>query len=739
MQKTFDLKQPLVKILSRYALPLLLAAVVMNIIFKTYMGDDVRIYNLGFGVYECLLFALFEWLKPKKVIRGLVYTALTVCILFFSMNLLRSGFASSGKTFIDWFYLNSQEVGRIYDYFYFLFIGLGFFIASVLYYFTIVRYRSFGTMLVLLFPFFIYGKRADSMATFDITLMLTVFLALMVHSRLVSDDSNSRLIINKSYAAAAAIFVTIVGAIAMFVPLPSHTSYLENNKNFFDLQIQTRSDYADLSEQSSPRFGADTTGEILFNFTTTSDEQVIYLRRQSFDNFVGERWVTDYNYYDSSFDFDKTVHLYGDNEVNSTSYTYDIMKKLAASGQYEYFGFMGNEFPDDLFSQKAVMNQYSDSFTPSYIPAPLLITPGESTVYFKTVHGEVYRPYDAGNTRLGISFEYYPETEKEREFAKNLKNVYAQSFEALINDAKTNGSDAITDKQIDNLQKLYELYTDVSDYDDTDRRMAQLAEDITKDCKNDYETAEALVNYFEQNGYVYDNEYEPSDESIAYFLFTSKRGNCTSYATSMTLMARMLGLPARYVEGFAAYEKNENGEFVVRDSHAHAFVEVFVAGVGWMTFDPTVAGYQQDLSGQGGGFDVSTFVSWFSRIALVIAVIFVLIFFVMLDRIMELFFRISLKFSSNVNRVLRLYRRVIRLLEISSRDSLSGYTPEMIGGYVSQRGGDIGRLIELFQRVCFGGYEPTAEDWAAVYSQYKSQWKVLAKKQKMKMVIDEDR
>lgn len=736
MQKTFDLKQTLVKILSRYALPLLLGAVVMNIIFKTYMGDDVRIYSVGYAVYECLLFALFEWLKPKKVIRGLVYTALTVCILFFSMNLLRSGFASSGKTFIDWFYLNSQEVGRIYDYFYFLFIGLGFFIASVLYYFTIVRYRSFGTMLVLLFPFFIYGKRADSMATFDITLMLTVFLALMVHSRLVSDDSNSRLIINKSYAAAAAIFVTIVGAIAMFVPLPSHTSYLESNKNFFDLQIQTRSDYADLSEQSSPRFGADTTGEILFNFTTTSDEQVIYLRRQSFDKFVDERWVTDNNYYDSSFDFDKNVHLYGDNEVNSPSYVYSIAKSLADKDYSKDSGVDKTMFPDDLFSEKAVMNQSSDSFTPSYIPAPLLITPGESTVYFKTVHGEVYRPYDAGNTKLGISFEYYPETEREREVAANL-DMTENQFRLLLSYGLTNGD--VTSNQVRNIDKIYALYTDVSAYDDKGWRMETLAKDITENCKNDYEKAQALVDYFEQNGYVYDNEYEPSDESIAYFLFTSKRGNCTSYATSMTLMARMLGLPARYVEGFAAYEKNENGEFVVRDSHAHAFVEVFVAGIGWMTFDPTVAGYQQDFSGQGGGFDVSTFVSWFSRIALVIAVIFVLIFFVMLDRIMELFFRISLKFSSNVNRVLRLYRRVIRLLEISSRDSLSGYTPEMIGDYVSQRGGDIDRLIELFQRVCFGGYEPTAEDWAAVYSQYKSQWKVIAKKQKMKMVIDEDR
>ena len=732
--KTAQIKNTLVNILSKYALPLLLGAVVMNIIFKTYLVDNVRLYTFGYVVYECLLFALFEWLKPKKVLRGLVYTAFMVAVLFLGFQLLRAGFEHSGKSFINWFYVNRQEIGQIDEYFYFLFVGLGFFIISVLYYFTIVRYRSFGTMLVVLFPFFIYGKRADSMDTLDITIMLTVFIALMVHSRLVSDESKHDLVINGSYVAASAVFVTLVGALAMLMPTSSKTSYLEKNSNFFDVNIKSSGTYDNLSDESSPRFGADATGEILFNFTTTSDEQVIYLRRQAFDLFRNEKWVTDDSFY--NFHFDKNVHLYGDNEVNSPSYVYSIAKSLADKDYSKDLGVEKSQFPDDLFSEKAVMNQFSDSFTPSYIPATLMITPGENNVYIKTTHSEVYRPYDTAGNKLGISFEYIPETESERQAAANL-DMTENQFKLLLSYGLTNGD--VTSNQSVNIYKIYALYTDVSAYDDKGGKMEALAKNITENCKNDYEKAQALVDYFEQNGYVYDNEYEPDDESIAYFLFTSKRGNCTNYATSMTLMARMLGLPARYVEGFAAYEKNERGEFVVRDSHAHAFVEVFITGIGWMTFDPTVPGYQRDYSANGTNFDVSTFVSYFSRIALFIGVAFVLVVFVFLNRIIEVFFRLSLKFRDNGEKVIRLYRRVVRLLTIASNDKLSGYTPEMIREYlVKRRGVELGGLIDLFEKTCFGGYVPDEAEWKMVYAEYKAQWKKLTKREKTTLELDKN-
>ena len=76
--------------------------------------------------------------------------------------------------------------------------------------------------------------------------------------------------------------------------------------------------------------------------------------------------------------------------MNSPSYVYSIAKSLADKDYTKDLGVDKSQFPDDLFSEKAVMNQFSDSFAPSYIPAPLMITPGENNVYIKTTHSEVY-------------------------------------------------------------------------------------------------------------------------------------------------------------------------------------------------------------------------------------------------------------------------------------------------------------------------------------------------------------
>ena len=56
----------------------------------------------------------------------------------------------------------------------------------------------------------------------------------------------------------------------------------------------------------------------------------------------------------------------------------------------------------------------------------------------------------------------------------------------------------------------------------------------------------------------------------------------------MALLCRSIGIPARYVTGYLVTEKNsETGRYIVREKDAHAFVEVYIAGYGWMTFDPT--------------------------------------------------------------------------------------------------------------------------------------------------------
>lgn len=78
----------------------------------------------------------------------------------------------------------------------------------------------------------------------------------------------------------------------------------------------------------------------------------------------------------------------------------------------------------------------------------------------------------------------------------------------------------------------------------------------------------------------------PVDE----FLFKTKRGFCEHYATSFVYLMRAAGVPARIVTGYQGGEYNPNGNYyIVRQSDAHAWAEVWLAGSGWVRIDPTAA------------------------------------------------------------------------------------------------------------------------------------------------------
>lgn len=70
------------------------------------------------------------------------------------------------------------------------------------------------------------------------------------------------------------------------------------------------------------------------------------------------------------------------------------------------------------------------------------------------------------------------------------------------------------------------------------------------------------------------------------FLFNTQEGYCTYFASAMTVLCRMVGLPARYVEGYQAIP-DENGLAYVTGLQAHAWTEVYFEGFGWLTFDAT--------------------------------------------------------------------------------------------------------------------------------------------------------
>jgi hypothetical protein len=141
-------------------------------------------------------------------------------------------------------------------------------------------------------------------------------------------------------------------------------------------------------------------------------------------------------------------------------------------------------------------------------------------------------------------------------------------------------------------------------------RVRELAEQVTAEAENDYDKAKLLETYLRLN-FSYNNKPDLSKltgktkDFVDQFLFELKEGYCDYFSTSMAVMARSIGLPARWVKGFApgvlpasAYGPPEEvmeedlnptgaGTYTVRNSDAHSWVEIYFEGYGWIPFEAT--------------------------------------------------------------------------------------------------------------------------------------------------------
>jgi protein-glutamine gamma-glutamyltransferase len=125
-----------------------------------------------------------------------------------------------------------------------------------------------------------------------------------------------------------------------------------------------------------------------------------------------------------------------------------------------------------------------------------------------------------------------------------------------------------------------------------DPRITALAAQITAHASNPYDKAAAISDYLHAHySYTLDLRGNPGSDPLAYFLFQRRAGHCEYFATAMAVLLRASGVPARYVTGFLPGEYNDlAGDYIVRASDAHSWVEVYFPGHGWIPFDPTPPG-----------------------------------------------------------------------------------------------------------------------------------------------------
>jgi len=144
--------------------------------------------------------------------------------------------------------------------------------------------------------------------------------------------------------------------------------------------------------------------------------------------------------------------------------------------------------------------------------------------------------------------------------------------------------------------------------------LKRLAERNTAGQATEFGKVDALANWLSspQFGYSLNVSTFTSAPSLLNFLTKGKNGFCVQYAYAMTVLTRLLGIPARFVVGYTAGTRLKTGSYEVKNLDAHAWTEVFFPTLGWIRFEPTPAGQgtaappNYMLSGSGHGQNPGT-------------------------------------------------------------------------------------------------------------------------------------
>lgn len=189
-------------------------------------------------------------------------------------------------------------------------------------------------------------------------------------------------------------------------------------------------------------------------------------------------------------------------------------------------------------------------------------------------------------------------------------------FEQAINKFKLNKdefsyitSDNFRQRLYERSKKIKEEYLQTSS--GTPERVRKLAEEITKDCTNQYDKAEAICSYL-KNNYDYTtkiNQLPEGKDAVDYFIFNQKKGYCIYFASAMAIMCRYVDIPTRYIDGVSLdYSDMDEGWYKVKTKEAHAWTEVYIEGFGWVRMDPT-PGYKDTQNWKISGADWKSYVN----------------------------------------------------------------------------------------------------------------------------------
>ena len=683
-------------------IPLLFSVTIIAGIFYHYAPKWTPVWVLLSFLLQAGLFRLFDDMKKHPIIGTAAYLAAGAGFLSLSVLMMRAGYdsalfaparAADQIQFWVWFFSPQSILTADYPgYTIALFLLFTFFIASIAYYFTLVRYRVLMSFVVMIFPFAIYAKENETMPVLSIIILLFCYFAVMIYCRQAhaedeevvqayQPDTVSKLsapskrspyvkvrpeVLDGRFLQAAGIFLAAASIFILALPKPNVRADRTALDSMVDL---TR--LSDYLENAISGFADTSDGG---NYSVRTYDRALYYGQAEEPLNLRVRTFTTYDYFrdawnasasdgkprNDSFAFrDTAPNMKSASPDQSPGELVDLVRAAAAldpafAEKWQLSDLLGTEDVDAGDYRRTLKVAAASASNIIVSPTPLHTDYSWAAMInmlYQNRTGIVYCSENEEYVLMFMESEYFSDSYAETDEAQALMRVSSrENWRSFLHDLydvfpEEDERKALASRAMDNYEASSIWYT--ANMDDIPDEIRALAAEITEGMTSDYDKAAAIRDYLCQGDYTYSLD-APRPANVTAFLFKDKAGVCYQFATAMTQLCRAAGLSARYVEGYMmsqpytgrryAEPDGSTYNYVISTNHAHAFCDVYIAGYGWMMMDATAASLES-----GGGSKVLVTLQYAGLLLFAAGVLVILLMVWLIPMLREKLFRRKLR------------------------------------------------------------------------------------------------
>ncbi|MCR5650713.1 MAG: hypothetical protein K6F86_05970 [Lachnospiraceae bacterium] len=730
-------------------LPSFILSVILTLSTISVYGTLLPLSTLVLIIVFCIVSFVVLIFTDRHRLAGTLVMIAYIFLVFVLVRLLSiAGFQTTDVYFWQWVLTSGDEAGSNIFFIIALLLGSSMFFSVTVYYFDVVLYRISFLTLISLMPCILYAKVMADINNFYLILIAGGSILLHIcrsrwereYETRNEDRLSPGLSLIKHVPVSVIFFILTVLLISALIPKKAEAKYYDRFEDAFlggDTTSEVSEDYSDLSDFSGNADNYDGTGNrrlySLFGDTYT------YAKVQNFDlyDFENNRW-----YYEKE-ELENTVPASEWRSRQGKLSVTALQKAIRAASLMEpdlieKYGLTGIvEAPNVDDGVRSLFVRSENFGAVYYLSAGRsigVVPSGTDSDYDVTRSGMFLRRNGKHPDSFTYRLEYYDQMKAVPAWLSlGASDFGDKEAAAMLNElALVLGKGGSSEKET--VLAFLDEQIAAIDYDRMTaentalipKKIRTLSEEITQGIDSDYLKAYAITEYFRNGKVKYDLNYKALDKSPEYFLFESRTGSCSQFATAFTLLARAAGLTVRYTEGYLPEMTSRSGYYTISERDSHAYPEVFLSNTGWVVFEPTIGGNAAALFNDDHSlldliskFSVDYGLAGMITVFLAFAVFVLVLIRLLIPLASEGLFRMRLSFSKPEKAVRMAYSGLQkRCAKKGTVPNAYALTPRELFGRYNRNGYDISVITYNFELLTWAGQKEIDAGTVEIYRAY---------------------